>query len=73
MLILSRQENQIIRIGDVIKITVLSIKGNQVRIGITAPRKISVHREEVYKKIQSQQRTLLNDKTFDTQQPYFNW
>ncbi len=73
MLILSRQENQIIRIGDLIKVTVLSIKGNQVRIGITAPKSISVHREEVYKKIQLQQRTLFNDKKFDTQQSYFNW
>lgn len=64
MLILSRQENQIIRIGDVIKIILLSINGNQVRIGITAPKEIAVHREEVYRKIKLQQRGLVNDRAF---------
>ncbi len=64
MLILSRQENQIIRIGDVIKIILLSINGNQVRIGITAPKEITVHREEVYRKIKLQQHGLVNDRAF---------
>lgn len=64
MLILSRQENQIIRIGDVIKMIVLNINENQVRIGIAAPKEIAVHREEVYRKIKLQERGLVNDRAF---------
>jgi carbon storage regulator len=52
MLILSRKPGETIVIGDDIKIVVLGIEGRQVRIGIDAPKEVSVHREEIYEKIQ---------------------
>lgn len=48
MLVLTRQPNQSIVIGDDIVVTVLEVRGDQVRIGVRAPRSVSVHREEVY-------------------------
>jgi carbon storage regulator len=54
MLILSRRPNESIRIGDDIAITVFEIKTNQVRLGISAPSEIPVHREEVYMRNQLQ-------------------
>lgn len=55
MLVLSRRLNETLVIGDDIKITVLGISGNQVRIGIAAPKEVSVHREEIYERIQAEQ------------------
>ena len=52
MLILTRRIGETIVIGDNINLTVLGIKGNQVRIGTIAPKDVSVHREEIYQKIQ---------------------
>jgi carbon storage regulator len=52
MLILTRRVGETIKIGDDIEITVLGIKGNQVRVGIDAPDDVSIHREEIYDKIQ---------------------
>lgn len=52
MLILSRRINETMIINDDIKVTILEIKGNQVRIGIDAPHHIEVHREEIWKRIQ---------------------
>lgn len=51
MLILTRRVGESLNIGDSIKITLLGIKGNQVRVGIEAPRDVEVHREEIYDKI----------------------
>jgi len=53
MLILSRRTDESIVIGDEVTVTILSVKGKQVRIGITAPPTVSVHREEIYQRIQS--------------------
>ncbi len=53
MLILTRRIGEIIRIGDEVKITILSTRGNQVRLGIDAPREIEVHREEIYHRIKN--------------------
>lgn len=54
MLVLSRRTDEALIIGDDIKITVLGISGNQIRIGIAAPKEVSVHREEVYNRIQAE-------------------
>jgi carbon storage regulator len=51
MLVLTRNVGETIRIGDDITVTVLGLKGNQIRLGIAAPRTIAVHREEVYERI----------------------
>lgn len=54
MLILTRRISESVIIGDDVKITVLGVKGNQVRLGIDAPKDVSVHREEIYQRIQQE-------------------
>ncbi len=55
MLILTRRVQEALCINDNITVTVLSVKGNQVRLGIEAPRDVEVHREEIYHQVQMQQ------------------
>jgi len=52
MLVLSRQRDESIMIGDNVEITIVDVRGDKVRLGITAPREVSVHRREVYDAIQ---------------------
>jgi carbon storage regulator len=56
MLILTRRVGETVMIGDDVTITVLGVKGNQVRVGINAPKSVAVHREEIYERIKREQR-----------------
>lgn len=55
MLILTRRVGETLMIGDEVTVTVLGVKGNQVRVGVNAPRDVAVHREEIYQRIQNEE------------------
>jgi carbon storage regulator len=57
MLILTRRVGETLMIGDSVTVTVLGVKGNQVRVGITAPKDVAVHREEIYPRIHREDNT----------------
>ncbi len=62
MLILTRRTGEKLMIGDGAMVTVLAIKGNQVRIVITAPKEVAVHREEIYERIKAEKREVMENK-----------
>ena len=65
MLILTRRIGETLVIGDDVTITVLGVRGNQVRVGVTAPRDVSVHREEIYERIKKEKARGLDDDDQD--------
>jgi carbon storage regulator len=54
MLILTRRHGESVKIGDEVTVTVLAVKGHQVRIGVAAPKHVPVHREEIYERLQAE-------------------
>lgn len=63
MLILTRRVGETVVVGDEITVTVLGIKGNQIRCGINAPKRVAVHREEIYERIKREERCDADDKS----------
>ncbi|TDF36590.1 carbon storage regulator [Alteromonadaceae bacterium M269] len=61
MLILTRKVGETMMIGDSVTVTVLTVKGNQVRIGVNAPKDVDVHRSEIYMRIQKEKNALLSN------------
>lgn len=55
MLILTRRVGETVMIGDSVTVTILGVKGNQVRVGVNAPKEIAVHREEIYERIKREE------------------
>ena len=62
MLILTRRVGESLMIGDDVVVTVLGVKGNQVRVGVNAPKEVAVHREEIYSRIHDGEAQTGNDK-----------
>ncbi len=69
MLILTRRVGETLMIGDEVTVTVLGVKGNQVRIGVNAPREVAVHREEIYERIKREQQANLAQSLAMANQP----
>lgn len=70
MLILTRRVGETLMIGDDVTVTVLGVKGNQVRIGVDAPKEVAVHREEIYQRIQAEKEGDVNSDQEDSSQPF---
>jgi carbon storage regulator len=62
MLILTRRAGETLMVGDDATVTVLGVKGGQVRIGINAPKEVAVHREEIYERIKAEEREQMRNK-----------
>jgi carbon storage regulator len=69
MLILTRRVGETVMIGDDVTITVLGVKGNQVRVGINAPKNVAVHREEIYERIKREQQSDATDRSDSADAP----
>lgn len=65
MLILTRRVGETLMVGDEVSVTVLGVKGNQVRIGVNAPKEVAVHREEIYQRIKNEQTDTGNREPID--------
>jgi carbon storage regulator len=63
MLVLTRKKDQSIIVGDDIEITIIDIQGDQVRLGINAPKNVSIHRKEIYTEIQNENKKAANIET----------
>lgn len=60
MLVLTRRVGETLMVGDEVTVTILGVKGNQVRIGVSAPKEVAVHREEIYERIKAEEQTMRN-------------
>ena len=67
MLILTRRVGETVMVGDEVTVTVLGVKGNQVRVGINAPKSVAVHREEIYERIKREQQDQSTESGSSTQ------